>query len=141
MYLKSIGCILLLYIGWYHFGGKNLINEVYMECSVNATCIYISYYSSSDTCFNISVLFISCFLWLSCWTVICLNILAKKIFVFNKHLIPCSSELCSMLKHTQLNQSGVLHIASTISRNILGDITVRCLVSDSLWSAILVLLW
>lgn len=39
----------------------------------------------------------------------------EKTFVFNKYFITCSSELCSMLKHTQLNQSEILHIAFTIS--------------------------
>lgn len=88
-----------------------------MECNVNATCICTSYYSISDTCFsNILVLFVICFLWLSCWTVVCLNTVQKKI-VFNRYLTPCSSELCSVLKHTQQNQSGTLHIAFTISSN------------------------
>lgn len=87
-----------------------------MECNVNATCICISYYSVSDTFFgNILVLFVICFLWLSCWTLVCLTTVQKKKIVFNRYLIPCSSELCSMLKHTQQNQSGVLHIAFTIS--------------------------
>lgn len=84
-----------------------------MECNVNATCIYISYYSISGFS-NILVLFIICFLWLLCLSVVCLNIVQKKI-VFNSYLIACSSELCSILKHTQQNQSGIQHIAFSIS--------------------------
>lgn len=51
---KLCKCILKPEIYWlYHFGGKNLlVRAVYTECSVRATCIHISYYSTSDTCFS-----------------------------------------------------------------------------------------
>lgn len=87
-----------------------------MECNINTTCICKRNYSINDTCFGtILVLFIISFLWLPCWTVVYLNTVQKEKIVFNRYLISWSSEICSMLKHTQQNHTGILHIAFTIS--------------------------
>ena len=138
--------ILKAEIYWlYLFGGKNyLIHDVYMECSVNITCIHIRYYSTSNTCFNnISVLLISCFLRLSCWRDICLNIVEIKYLYSTNTWYPAvrNSVRCwNILSSISLGYYILLSLYVVSRKIILDGFTVRFLLSDSLWSAILFLL-
>lgn len=107
-----------------------------MECNVNATCICISYYSIRDTFFgNVLVLFVICFLWLSCWTVVCLTTVQKKNLYSTDTWYPAvlSSVRCwNILSKISLGYYILLSLYLVSGKIILGGFTVRFPASELL---------